>query len=441
MVANLKSTNSYQETIKIQQQLLNIFIAACMLVNSFVLLISLFGFENSPGPSIFTLSFILAAFALYLNNSGHRNQNLAKHYFLILCNLALIGFVLAFGQEAMFQIYFLAISQLGIVLFKGSSISAHFYVALSFGSWLFSAVITQNIAPQVEVSNEYISRFNYLNLVLVFALLVMIMGFTKRLTLGYIREIKDKNRELSEQLDREKQLVSQNKNLDEFSAIVTHDLKAPLSNLEYLFQRLKNKMPPEFKTGEEELLKHISGCMGKMKNLIFTVLNYSKGEHENVSFSKYKLADALFDVDLLLKGKGNLNIDLSTAPSHIYGNKFQLEQVLLNLVDNALKHSSSNKRKVFISATELQTDSVLFRISDHGKPMDPLIAKDIFNFFRGFSKNKKHHFGIGLSIVRKLVIQNGGKFGMESNSSVGNTFWFTWPTEQKTNVDQLIHLN
>ncbi|WP_170227023.1 sensor histidine kinase [Luteibaculum oceani] len=425
---------------RINSFLLSVITGTCILINGVVLLFTFYSDTASIIQAAFTCT--LAGMILsFLYNQGKASQRIfGKNFFIVLCNLSLVVINLLFEIEAGFLFYYLAIAPLSVVLFKPGKKVSYFYSALTVASLVFSLILYSFIPPISSIRPEILYIFQWINPIFSTSLLIIITFNSSRIKSEIISDIERKNKLLTESIERELYLKLQFKSLDEFASIVAHDLKAPLSNLKYLVDRFKSSIQNQETNKLEGLNNTLESCVNNAQSLIESILHYSKANLKNGKLEHFKLVDLFLELENTFKTKGKINFDSSTAPSTIFGNKFQIEQVLLNLIDNAFHHAKYGNT-IKITVKELNQGSLVFKVTDFaiGSNIETTKEDDSFEFTP--TPPSGSHLGIGLSIVRKLVFQNGGEFGMETTSSIGNIYWFSWPKNQKLTVEKLVFLN
>ena len=117
-------------------------------------------------------------------------------------------------------------------------------------------------------------------------------------------------------------------------------------------------------------------------------------------------------------------LDLSPLPLTL-GSRIEVEQVLINLVSNAIDSmSSSPRRELRITTRVIESGAILITVSDTGKG---IAADDLDKIFNPFHSTKKNGLGLGLAICRSLVENNGGQIWAEQNGDAGAEFNFTIP--------------
>jgi signal transduction histidine kinase len=125
-----------------------------------------------------------------------------------------------------------------------------------------------------------------------------------------------------------------------------------------------------------------------------------------------------------------LHTDLSTGDRTVFGDRVQLQQVMLNLIVNGIEAMSAvmDRPKVLtISSERVETGGVLVAVKDTGAGIDPATADRIFE---SFFTTKPNGMGIGLSICRSIIEAHGGRFWASPNTPHGAVFQFTLPADR-----------
>jgi len=218
-----------------------------------------------------------------------------------------------------------------------------------------------------------------------------------------------------------------NKQLDEFVYIVSHDLKAPLRGISTLTTFIDDELAshPNEKIGE--LLDLMKSRASRLQNLITAVLEYSrlssaKGAKENVNINE--LLDNVVD---LISPPENFRVVKEGSFPTIFTERIKLQQVLQNLISNGIKYNDKPHGMVEISVNE-NGKFVKFYIKDNGIGINKEYHDKIFGVFQTLApKDKTDSTGIGLTIVKKLIEQQGGEIKVESEPGKGSCFSFSWP--------------
>ncbi|WP_052430180.1 sensor histidine kinase [Sporocytophaga myxococcoides] len=213
--------------------------------------------------------------------------------------------------------------------------------------------------------------------------------------------------------------------LERYAYVISHDLKAPLSSImplaDFVKEDYKNK--PLDDQGNE-MLKMIKEKSLDMKNLIDGVLKSARQEYKMKEPVKvYDLVDHIIDN---LHPPENIKIEITkNLPNTVQYHQVSLLQVFLNLISNAIKYMDKPEGLIIIDCKR-QDEYYQFSVSDNGRGIGSEYQSKLFNEFTiahddpGISSS-----GLGLSIVKKIVEENGGTIGLKSEVGKGSVFYFT----------------
>lgn len=247
---------------------------------------------------------------------------------------------------------------------------------------------------------------------------------TSELTLHLDRTVKQRLEEIEQQ---KKEILKQNKDLDDFASIISHDLKAPLRSVTGLVKILTDEHSTELSPEVMDLIALIQNRTVMMDNLINGIISYSRLNQIESQTNQFPLLSILGDIKQSLGKQTGMQFQFPSDDVVLYCSYFELYLVLINLLDNAVKYHDKEKGKIAVNFEE-KGDWYHFTIMDDGPGIPEEFYKKIFVIFetvRNHSAIKSS--GIGLAIVKKLVERNGGTVGVESELTRGTSFWFTWP--------------
>jgi signal transduction histidine kinase len=222
-----------------------------------------------------------------------------------------------------------------------------------------------------------------------------------------------------------KDLDGKNLDLEEFSFVVSHDLKTPLSNIlalsSWLKESVENNDGDAIKTNAELIDKQVT----QMDLIIRGVLNYPL---QNDVYSNYEQIhlDILVNDLAILNTKKNCIITVKSKLPIIEINKTQILQVFQNLIQNGIKYNNKELCEIEIDY-KLEQNLHTFSVKDNGIGIEKKYHKKIFELFQRLDVNGMENAGIGLSLVKKIISRNNGEIYLESEVNVGSTFYFTLP--------------
>ena len=220
---------------------------------------------------------------------------------------------------------------------------------------------------------------------------------------------------------------------------MSHEFKTPIATINLALDAISN--PKSLKT-PKKLIQYANLIREENNRMLIqveNVLRISQLQKSNETIHKKSIdlhkiiLEATNHVQLLLKDKGGiLNTNLNASNYTIYGNKDHITNIIINLMDNAIKYCDK-KPNIKIETYNKKNDLV-FILSDNGIGMTPNVQKKIFDkFYRATSgniHNIKGH-GLGLSYVKKIIDLHKGKIILESKFGVGTNFIITLPLEFK----------
>jgi PAS domain S-box-containing protein len=244
------------------------------------------------------------------------------------------------------------------------------------------------------------------------------------------KELQVINEELG---DSNQQLVRTNVDLDNFIYTASHDLKAPISNIEGLLYLLQEELPAEVAQDAKvsPTLTRMLDAVDRFKRTIAHLTDVSKLQKENAPASALvNLAAVIEDVrqDLLplLEAAGaNLFIDVAATPPVRFSEK-NLRSVVYNLLSNALKYRSPARTPHVDVRAHVRDGHTVLEVHDNGLGLDPAHLSRLFTMFQRFHDHVEGT-GIGLYMVKRMVENAGGRIEVHSQLGAGTTFFVYLP--------------
>ncbi|KAI9132261.1 response regulator [Acaryochloris sp. CCMEE 5410] len=231
------------------------------------------------------------------------------------------------------------------------------------------------------------------------------------------------NRKLAQALHR---LNQRNQELDEFAYIVSHDLKAPLRGISNLSQWLVEDLQEQLPQENQEQLRLIQHRVLRMEELINGVLQYSRAGKQTVEILQVDILQLLHEVVDSLTPPAEFQVVLPDAVPQIETQPLLLKQVFANLISNAIKYHDRPDGCIQIRCQDLG-EQLQFTVADDGPGIAPENHQRIFGIFQTLAPaDHAKGTGLGLTIIKKIVEQQGGTVWVESDDR-GSAFFFTWP--------------
>ena len=221
---------------------------------------------------------------------------------------------------------------------------------------------------------------------------------------------------------------------DEFISVASHELKTPVTSIKAFAQVLQNKFKKNNDVESFKLLTKVNTQIDKLVVLIQDLLDVSKIEEGKLEYNETEFyIDELIKevVEELQRTTENHNIDCITGEKLlIKADKDRIGQVLTNLITNAIKFSTDNKK--IIVKTKHTNKNVVVSVQDFGIGIPQEKQDRIFErFFQITGRNNVRHsssgLGLGLYISSKIIHQHKGKIWVKSIEGKGSTFYISLP--------------
>lgn len=222
---------------------------------------------------------------------------------------------------------------------------------------------------------------------------------------------------------------------DDFISIATHELKTPVTSIKAYAQVLQSIFIKQNDLKSAGYLGKMDSQLNKLTSLIADLLDVTKIQSGQLEFREedFNLADLVEEVSEELQrttAKHTLITDISN-PAIIRGDKDRIEQVLTNLISNAIKYSP-NSDKIIIK-TAMDNDKITLSVQDFGVGIPKEKQDKVFEKFFRVSGPKQDTFpgmGLGLYISSEIIKRQNGKIWVESAPGKGSIFCFSLPLKK-----------
>ncbi|TGE25179.1 HAMP domain-containing protein [Hymenobacter aquaticus] len=234
--------------------------------------------------------------------------------------------------------------------------------------------------------------------------------------------------------------VSEFKKLDQaksnFLATVSHELKTPLSSINFHLKLLENGRVGSLNAEQHDIVLTLKQENQRLLRLVSELIDVSRLESGNIqlNFQPSRVADivqfAADTIQLQLRPK-QLTLDLD-VPATLPPVRADIEKttwVLLNLLANAIRYSPEHEQIHIRAALTADGQQVRLSVQDHGPGIAPQYQEKIFQRFAQIPNQSGYAggSGLGLSIAREFITSQGGQLGVSSELGTGSTFAFTLP--------------
>jgi light-regulated signal transduction histidine kinase (bacteriophytochrome) len=227
----------------------------------------------------------------------------------------------------------------------------------------------------------------------------------------------------------EEHLRRANSDLQQFAYSASHDLQEPIRTVAIYGQLLKKRYGPKLDGTAETFLEYLTTAAQRMENLVQDLLSYTRTGDAQPSATE---TDANCDLKAVLESLAAATVEsraeITSDPLPVVEiDSIHLQQLLQNLIGNAIKYRGDRQPLIHISAREYNA-YWLFSVHDNGIGIDPAYKERIFGIFKRLHTSDKYSgTGIGLAICQRIIERYRGRIWVESELGSGSIFYFTVP--------------
>jgi PAS domain S-box-containing protein len=261
---------------------------------------------------------------------------------------------------------------------------------------------------------------------------------SRRLIISLARDITERKQAAETIREMQAELAHANRAaaMGQVAASIAHEVSQPimamLLNAEAALGWL-NSLPPDVPAVRRILEAILTDAerAGEVINWIRALIKKSPAPKESVDVNKAILDVLTITRSELLKHRISLQTELAAALPCVDGNRVQLQQVVLNLILNAVEAMSSleeGTRKLAISTSTDASNAIVVAVRDNGPGLDPAMASQLF---QPFVTTKPEGIGMGLAICDTIIRAHGGRLSADANDPRGALFEFTLRAPKK----------
>ena len=219
-------------------------------------------------------------------------------------------------------------------------------------------------------------------------------------------------------------LIKSNRELEEFSYVAAHDLRAPLTNLKSLFSMFLKAGPVSDEVAPivDSMQKVTKVMCDKITalNKVIAMKSTFNGVREDVVFSEVVAKVKAGLSDDIIKSRTIIKEDFSSC-SIINYNPIHIESIIQNLMSNSLKYRHPKRKPIIKISTKEVNGRMQLTFKDNGLGFDQSVSNKVFGLFKRMHTHVEG-LGIGLYIIHSIVTESGGEIEVESQVNKGTEF-------------------
>jgi len=204
----------------------------------------------------------------------------------------------------------------------------------------------------------------------------------------------------------------------EMAQVMAHEIKNPLTPLRLSTERMEMKYWGKSENFDKIFQDSMEVINEEINNLQHLVKEFSKfARMPSANFNEYDINEQIRDIIPPYRGKADITLTLDPELPAFYGDKMQMKQVFVNLIQNAIQAMPARGMMEITSKYENRT--FIFMIKDSGEGISP---DDMDRIFRPYYTTKEKGTGLGLSIVKRMINQHQGTIEVDSKRDEGTIF-------------------
>lgn len=366
---------------------------------------------------------------LALNHIGYHRT--ARHVYILVINSFVLINSCFIGFESRVHDFFYIAYIVPFLLFSvkdHKNILVGVLVSILFFN-LFQSIYPAFTRYNLDADTQHIiANINLWMKFVLFGIAIYILSYYNHTTES---ELAATNAKLK---DQTAELRRSNNDLEQFAAIISHDLKAPVRNVSSFMTILMRRYADKIDRDGMNFIELSKNSTDRMAKQIDDLLLYSKVGRNLPPASSVDVNDLIESIRLdlsqkMLDKKAEIIIE-HHLPSLRNVHSSMLYHVFQNLISNGIKFNTSDTPQVKISCITTPSE-YLFTVSDNGIGIDSMYNDKVFQMFKRLhSETEFEGTGIGLAVCKKIINFYGGSIWLESEQGKGTTFYFSLPRRQ-----------
>jgi PAS domain S-box-containing protein len=226
--------------------------------------------------------------------------------------------------------------------------------------------------------------------------------------------------------EQARDLARSNADIEQFAYVASHDLRAPLRAIENIAEWIEEDMPADLPDTVRGHLHELRRRVRRLQSMTDDLLEYSRAGTGPEASEPVDTSALVKEIADLLAPRPGFQVVAGAALPTIETMRTPLEQVVRNLIANALAHHDADHGRIDVDAVD-RGGMVEFRVVDDGRGVPVEVRERIFQMFFRLAPESGTGSGLGLALARRLVERAGGRIWVEPAPGRGAAFCFTWP--------------
>jgi signal transduction histidine kinase len=247
--------------------------------------------------------------------------------------------------------------------------------------------------------------------------------------------VRQLNAELEQRVvQRTLQLEAANKELEEFSYSMSHDMRTPLRALDGFSKILLEEHGSNLDDEGKRLLKVLRDNAQRMGRLVDDILRYLSMGRRKIEFSTIDVAKLALEVGNELQATmpaRRLRLEIAAIPP-VWGDRAMIREVLQNLLSNAVKFAQTEGEVLIELGGMAEEEENVYSVKDYGVGFDMRFSDKLFRVFERVHPTGQYNgSGVGLAIVKRIITRHKGRVWAEGKLNEGATIYFALPSKGK----------
>lgn len=236
--------------------------------------------------------------------------------------------------------------------------------------------------------------------------------------------------------EKSRQLARSNVDLEQFAYVISHDLKAPLRAVDQLSYWIKEDLKDSLQGRSKDQMELLRNRVRRMEKMLDDLLNFARVESHKEKIAYIDTIALISEIIASLAPPDGFKVEAAPDLPVFMGEKVPLQQVLRNLIDNALKHHDQAQGRIVISSKDLG-GRWQFTVDDDGPGIPAEYHDRVFKIFQTLqSRDEKEGSGMGLTLIKKILELQDCVITIEPKEGRGTRFCFTWPKKVDPKEDK-----